>query len=42
MRSTPLEQLLIHLILLFVIVGAWLTSFIVVIEVGRYLGFPVV
>ena len=40
MRYTPLEELFIHLTLLCFITGAWISSFIIVIEVGRYFGLP--
>ena len=40
MKHTPLEELLVHLTLLCFITAAWSTSFIVVIEIGRYFGFP--
>jgi len=40
MKHSPLEQLIIYLTLLCFITGAWCTSFIIVIEIGRYLGYP--
>ncbi len=38
---SPIEELLIHITMLFVIMGLWIGSFILAIEIGRYLGFPV-
>jgi|TARA_R100001443_G_C3233479_1_gene148980 hypothetical protein len=40
MKYTPLEELLVHLTLLCFITAVWSTSFIAVIEIGRYFGFP--
>ena len=40
MKITPIEELLIHLTLLCLITGAWISSFIIVIEIGRHFGLP--
>jgi len=40
MKITPIEELIIHLTLLCFITGAWFSSFIIIIEIGRLFGLP--